>query len=445
MTTAMLYFNLVDSFQSHWCPLCFAMSRATLKFMRTFVREGKSNNEVWEGLLRSRGLCRQHALVMLRAEASEYGDGLSTATLYDWLLDDLLRVMNQEEAAAGPSGWRALLHRDGERLPAGRRLADRLAPTGPCYACVHLEEYEAAAAWSLQRLVSPTRGEADFRAKFEAAAPLCLPHFRGVLREAQDDGALAYLVQVQRRKLHALSRELKEYLRKFNYQHAHEPKGPEQDSWRRTVRAFVGQIPDETVDHTKQDPGRDAPAARAPAARDGGKGQPAGAERPAGTASRGTESVRLNPAQRNSLSIALRLIEETFHEVMRLLPEPSYEEIMHGMADDLPPDRQLAIAEGVRQGREAIGRLCAQFALPTEIHQKSRLIAGKVMTLWETAMEARASNLRGYGSVAPGLAEALDPSLEELGSIVAQIDAIARHGAGRSGPPRDGSPRERGR
>ncbi len=242
---ALLYLDLKAAFQTEWCPLCCEMARATAKYMRHFVREGKSDAGVWEGLLRSRGLCHRHALVMLRAEASEYGDGLSTATLYDWLLDDLLRTVEGEAAAGSPRGWRDLFRRDGEPLPTTRRLVERLAPSGPCQACVHLEEYEKAAAWGFQRFVAPSGGEAEFREGFERAAPLCLPHFRAVLIETVDEATLNYLIDVQERKLQALSRELKEYLRKHNYQYSHEPMGREKDSWRRALRAFVGQMPDE--------------------------------------------------------------------------------------------------------------------------------------------------------------------------------------------------------
>jgi len=254
MTTSLLYLDLKAAFQTDWCPLCNEMARATAKYMRHFVREGKSDGQVWEGLRRSRGLCRRHALVMLRAEASEYGDGLSTATLYDWLLDELLRTMQREDAAAGHGGWRDLFRRDGEPHPAAVRLAARLAPSGPCQACLHLDEYETAAAWGFQRFVSPSHGDAEFRGGFEGAAPLCLPHFRAVLREAADEHTLHYLVQVQTRKLQNLSRELKEHLRKHNYQYSHEPMGREKDSWRRAVRAFVGQIPDETARQPARNP-----------------------------------------------------------------------------------------------------------------------------------------------------------------------------------------------
>ncbi len=244
MTTSLLYLDLKAAFQTEWCALCWEMARATAKYMRHFVREGKSDGGVWEGLRRSRGLCHRHALVMLRAEASEYGDGLSTATLYDWLLDDLLRTMQREETPASQGGWRDLFRRDGEPLPTALRLADRLAPSGPCQACLHLDEYEKAAAWGFQRFISPPRGEAEFREGFGAAAPLCLPHFRAVLREAEDEATLDYLVQAQTRKLRDLARELKEYLRKHNYQYSHQPMGREKDSWRRALRAFVGQMPD---------------------------------------------------------------------------------------------------------------------------------------------------------------------------------------------------------
>lgn len=244
MTGGTLALDLKDALHAEGCPLCHEMRRATLKYMRHFVREGKSDGRVWLGLRRSRGLCARHAMVMLRAEATEYGDGLSTATLYDWLLDDLLRRLDREGPAGARNTLRDLFRRNGEPYSAALRLADRLAPAGPCQACVDMDNYEAAAAWGFQRLLSPSHGEAEIREGFERAAPLCLPHFRAVLRETEDEATFEYLIQAQERKLRALSRELKEYLRKFSYEHAHEPKGPELDSWRRTVRAFVGQIPD---------------------------------------------------------------------------------------------------------------------------------------------------------------------------------------------------------
>jgi len=284
-TMALLYLDLKDAFQTEWCCLCYEMARATLKYMRYFVREGKADGQVWAGLLRSRGLCHRHALVMLRAEVSEYGDGLSTGTLYDWLLDDLLRTIQKEDPGAGQAAWRNIFRRDGEPIPAAQRLAERLTPSGPCQACVHLDEYEASAAWGFQRFVSPSRGEAEFRDGFEAAAPLCLPHFRAVLREAEDGGTLDYLVQAQARKLHDLSRELKEYLRKHNYQYSHEPMGREKDSWRRTLRAFVGQMPDEATGLrgrvVRGRAGDGASPAGGGPPRDGGEGHgPAERERP---------------------------------------------------------------------------------------------------------------------------------------------------------------------
>lgn len=137
----------------------------------------------------------------------------------------------------------------------------------------------------------------------------------------------------------------------------------------------------------------------------------------------------LSGAQRNALRITLRLTEETLCAVMRLLEEPSFEETMHGMVNDLTQDRQQAIAEEVRQGREILRYLRDQFDLDIEIHEKSRLIAGHVITLWEMVMEAHTRYLRGYGRVAPGLPEALDPSIDRLAEIVTRIQKLARPGA----------------
>lgn len=154
--------------------------------------------------------------------------------------------------------------------------------------------------------------------------------------------------------------------------------------------------------------------------------------------SRREPATLLSGPQRNSLSIALRLVEEGLREVMRLLDETPFEEEMHGMADDLSPDRKRAIADEVCRASEVIRGLRACFALPREIHPKSSLIAGKTMHLWELVIEVRSRSLRGYGDVAPGLSESLDPSVERLGTIVRRIDALARHGADPHGCPGGG-------
>jgi len=141
------------------------------------------------------------------------------------------------------------------------------------------------------------------------------------------------------------------------------------------------------------------------------------------------DAALLVGAQRRSLRITLRLVEEAFREVERLLHEPAYEATMHGMADDPSPHQKQSIADEIGRGREVIGRLRARFDLEPEIHEKSRLVAGKVLTLWEAVMEGRARYLRAYGPVAQGLAEALDPSIERLGDIVRRVHALARPGS----------------
>lgn len=57
----------------------------------------------------------------------------------------------------------------------------------------------------------------------------------------EDAESLRILVDVQVRGWEALSRDLKEYLRKHDYRFSHEPKTPaEEQSWARAVAAISG-------------------------------------------------------------------------------------------------------------------------------------------------------------------------------------------------------------
>lgn len=139
-----------------------------------------------------------------------------------------------------------------------------------------------------------------------------------------------------------------------------------------------------------------------------------------------TDAGLLNDLQRNSLRITLRLAEEALQDASRHLDEAPYEGILHGMADDLTPHQKEAITAEMGRAREILRSLRARFGLSPEVHEKSRLVLGKVIPAWEMVMEGRTPHLEGYGPVAPGLAEVLDPSIERLGESFVRIEALAR-------------------
>jgi len=247
MGADLLCIELKNALLQSACPLCWRMEEYTRRAIVHFLREGKSVAQAVLSLARSFGLCQQHAWLLVEVEPEEFGDGMSTATLYDGLMDHWLRTLRWEPST-GHHGRRRRwpFRRTENRARNGAEgMIEQLNPKAVCHLCRLLGSYERILAWGLQRFLSESRGDEAFRALYRKCWGLCLPHFRTTLAEVDDDLALRILIEVQRERMQAISAELKEYLRKHDYRFAHEPYGPERDAWMRVIALIAGGIPRE--------------------------------------------------------------------------------------------------------------------------------------------------------------------------------------------------------
>jgi hypothetical protein len=246
MTTDLLYIGLRDALLENACPLCWRMDGHTRRTIVHFLREGKGADQIFLSLARSLGLCQRHAWLLAEIEPEAFGDGMATATLYDWLVDHLVRTIqwNPLSIIFRRRGW-FVTKRQRSANPRAQALINQLAQTDSCCLCRLLGDYERVLAWGLQRFLSDAHGDDRFRDLFRKSWGLCLPHFRMVLFRVEDDSTLDILIDVQRERMEALSGDLKEYLRKHDYRFAHEPYGPERDSWIRAIALFAGGAPRE--------------------------------------------------------------------------------------------------------------------------------------------------------------------------------------------------------
>jgi len=172
------------------------------------LREGKAHTEVYERIRDAGGLCEDHTRILQELAARKLGDRRSVARLYGWLLED---------------------------------LASDLTPSGSCPACEAAAKYERASLLALRDLLRPDTGDVDLREQFAAGTGLCLSHFVAAASVIENGESLRILTDVQARAWEALSRDLKEYLRKHDYRFSREPKTPaEESSWIRAVATISG-------------------------------------------------------------------------------------------------------------------------------------------------------------------------------------------------------------
>lgn len=215
----MIHVLILDRWQaalgSEGCPVCRLAQEAGRDFLVHLLREGKAHEAVYKRIREAGGFCEDHTRWLTRLGAERLGDRRSLARLYGWLLDD---------------------------------LDPDLIPTSPCPACKAAADYERASLLALRDLLHPNTGDVDLREQFAAGTGLCLSHFVAAASVIEDGESLRMLTDAQARAWEAISRDLKEYLRKHDYRFSREPKTPaEEQSWVRAV-AIISGTPVEGAD-----------------------------------------------------------------------------------------------------------------------------------------------------------------------------------------------------
>ena len=186
----LLVSDLKQALRLAGCPLCRLLRNADLHYLRVFLREGKDDGRMLLRLLGSWGLCAPHAGALVRIEPVDRGDGLGTGTLYDWLLDQARRRLEDLRRALGADGLAGSSLR-GTRWNSRKRmhkLISRLARKTPCPACESQRQYVPYVTEAFVRALGPAGGLPQIREMYLVSDGLCLVHWRAVLETRPSTG-----------------------------------------------------------------------------------------------------------------------------------------------------------------------------------------------------------------------------------------------------------------
>lgn len=254
---SLISISLQIAFREPGCPVCRIRQETERRYLFHLMYEGVNDGMTRMHLIRSLGLCPEHAWALQATEQEWWHDGLGIGIIYE---DLARRVHNILSASLARSSWARLQRRTRWRrwleergragrwlarwLPAGvpaQPLLSRLSPSGPCRACELVgESVETHLSWLVRQMA-----DREFRERYAASDGLCLPHLRRALEIAEDEEAVRCLVEVAATKLDDLVTNLKEYVRKHDWNNRAEPKYAwEQASWLRAVAFFAGEAPE---------------------------------------------------------------------------------------------------------------------------------------------------------------------------------------------------------
>ncbi len=210
------YFDLLEALREPGCAVCRLLKRDIERHLGAILYEFVLDHSVSGRFRESRGLCSEHGYLL-----TERGNALGIATLYHAVLYDLLADTERTPIRA-------------PRLFGGDR-ATPLDPKAPCSVCVYRDETAAR----LLALIPVHIHENEFRETYSASSGLCLPHVTELVKSAP--AVAQQFMTLQRPIWERLKAELETFMRRSDFQYAHETIGAEGDSWRRATALISGE------------------------------------------------------------------------------------------------------------------------------------------------------------------------------------------------------------
>jgi len=224
------YFDLWDALAQPGCPVCRLVDRDSFRFLDALLYERVNDVGTRERLRKSLGFCNWHAWKSLEVPNGPLGLGI--------IYNDLLERIRERLAKIQSSFPR--------RLPWLRRLLGRkkakeslpvIRPPHSCPVCQSVGFFEEIYLRVLLDFIS----EEDFERQFSRSPGVCFPHLIVAIEKFSGHVNLSLLIQEQMKKYESLRAEVAEFIRKRDFRFAHEPSGPEADSWKRALEMTVGK------------------------------------------------------------------------------------------------------------------------------------------------------------------------------------------------------------
>ena len=224
-------YQLLDACRERGCPVCRVEQHSVERYLDQQFYENV-NSPKWRDRLRaSFGFCHEHAWLAVN---KRLGDALGFTIIYHDLVNTVLnQLKNDGDPARGTSLRQQFT--DPVRVMV-EKITAAITPRKRCPVCEHREE---ATRTLLSVWVKELKTSEMSRA-LDTSDGLCLSHLRLTLEHIKDISVYENLLTMHRAKLESLRSELAEFIRKNDYQFAHEGFGKEGDAWLRAIDLVVG-------------------------------------------------------------------------------------------------------------------------------------------------------------------------------------------------------------
>jgi len=139
-----------------------------------------------------------------------------------------------------------------------------------------------------------------------------------------------------------------------------------------------------------------------------------------------TAASMLNEFQRRGLTATFRTLEEMMYEIEAAINSDVYRGILLEIDNDISRQAKEGIIERIRLVREKVSYLSKHFDLEKKRKKSSSQIQADLSYCWEILEGSKAQRLRGYGKVAEGLEEILDPQINSIINLITEMENLVK-------------------
>ena len=132
----------------------------------------------------------------------------------------------------------------------------------------------------------------------------------------------------------------------------------------------------------------------------------------------------LNPQQRSSLRFTLQSFEKNLREAQSWLDGAEEDGILYKAEVRISEERRRQVTQEITDALYQIGSLSASFELEKKEENPLSLIRSEMVISWANLLDSRSAKLGRYGDISAGLAEKLDPAINNLAETALYLSKI---------------------
>jgi hypothetical protein len=129
----------------------------------------------------------------------------------------------------------------------------------------------------------------------------------------------------------------------------------------------------------------------------------------------------LNPYQKASLAIVLRMFEEDLRLADSWLDGRQAEGILYSRQLHLMPPQRATARGRITAALDEIAALAEKLGLEQEVENPDGLILSKMSIAWANLLDSQANKLQRYGDVSPDAAAVIDPPIQRLAQSALEL------------------------